>query len=924
MGALEIAEAAALADVAAAICVLSRVLPIAGAAILVSTMPFALLAHRRRFRVSLTGAVTGVVVAFLFGGYTPANMVAGASVMGIVTGVALRRHWSPITLFGVSLVGVGVPAAAGFVGVAAVFSDYREFLFEQFRNGWGGASRILRNGGFGEVSRTGDDLLRTALDRWWITITVLMLVGAVLGCLLVYYAVRRPVMSLARRLGDPSQAAALPDDGRAVDPVPVRLRDVAVRYPGATVPALTALDLDVGDRPELLAVAGENGAGKSTLASVIAGYPPTAGTVVRPGAVGLGRPHGTALIGQRPETGVLGMRPGDDLAWGDATVDDARIEQLLATVGLVGLADAETARLSGGQLQRLAVAAALVRDPRLIISDESTAMLDGAGREDVLALYRRLIGDSTHPRTVVHVTHHPEEIAHADRVVTLTAPTLGFRDDDAPARISAPPIPRFTGGRVEVDDISFAHDAGTPWHRPVFSGFSMRIAPGETVLVVGPNGAGKSTLARILAGVESPTSGRVTLDGAPVRNYTRGALLGHQYARLSLVRARVRDDIADASGSLRPTAADDAMRAVGLDPVVFGERRVGELSVGQQRRVALAGLLAARPPLIVLDEPMSGLDATSRQAMATALARLRAAGTTIVVVTHDLAGLESIADRVVELQPLQPGTGPLRRDVRTRSQLPNLVGRTLPGTSFARRLWVGTKVGIIVAMALLIGIEPTWANVGLMAGVAAAWTVAGRVPRSALPRLPWWLLLVAVAGGVFTALGGGSPYLTVAGVRLGMGGVFTWLLLLCITVLSLYLSLLFCWTTPMVEIPAFLQRLVNIGARVRIRAQAPATAIAVALRLILFMISDFRVLLQTVAQRRGKLAQPLATRVAAWASCLPIACSLAVRNAAELARSMESRGGVGAVSRRDRNPRWTDALVWMIVVAVLVVGIAII
>ena len=129
--AIEAAEAAAFADVAAAICVLSRVLPIAGAAILVSSIPFALLGARRRLRVGLLAGVTGWIVALLFGGYGTANMVGSAAVMGVFCGIAIRRRWSAPTTFGVSIVALGIPAAVFFTGILAVFSTYREFMFDQ-------------------------------------------------------------------------------------------------------------------------------------------------------------------------------------------------------------------------------------------------------------------------------------------------------------------------------------------------------------------------------------------------------------------------------------------------------------------------------------------------------------------------------------------------------------------------------------------------------------------------------------------------------------------------------------------------------------------------------------------------------------------------------------------------------------------------
>ena len=140
---------------------------------------------------------------------------------------------------------------------------------------------------------------------------------------------------------------------------------------------------------------GHNGSGKSTLARLLAGRTPTAGRLARPGAPALGRPGGTAMVFQRPETQVLGVRVADDLRWGLPPAHPVDVDALLAAVGLAGFALRETATLSGGELQRLAIAAALARGPALLISDESTTMLDPDGRRLVMEVLRGLPDQGT-------------------------------------------------------------------------------------------------------------------------------------------------------------------------------------------------------------------------------------------------------------------------------------------------------------------------------------------------------------------------------------------------------------------------------------------------------------------------------------------------------------------------------------------------
>ena len=172
----------------------------------------------------------------------------------------------------------------------------------------------------------------------------------------------------------------LAGDEDPVGPLPARLRDVRYRYPGAASDALRGVSLDLA-AGELVALLGDNGSGKSTLARILAGRPPTSGEISRPGSAGLGRAGGTAMVMQHPETQILGVRVADDVVWGLHDAAGVDVAGLLETVGLSGMDERETSTLSGGELQRLAVAAALARRPRLLISDESTAMVDAEGRQ---------------------------------------------------------------------------------------------------------------------------------------------------------------------------------------------------------------------------------------------------------------------------------------------------------------------------------------------------------------------------------------------------------------------------------------------------------------------------------------------------------------------------------------------------------------
>jgi energy-coupling factor transport system ATP-binding protein len=153
-----------------------------------------------------------------------------------------------------------------------------------------------------------------------------------------------------------------------------------------------------------------------------------------------------------------------------------------------------------------------------------------------------------------------------------------------------------------------------------------------------------------MAGVLRPSRGECLLGGRPVTSQVGSVGLAFQHARLQLQRTTVGSDIR-AAGAPDDEAVAAALSAVGLAAEEFAPRRIEELSGGQQRRVALAGILARRPSLVVLDEPLAGLDEPSQDALLEVLASLRhRQGLSIVVISHDLGGVDRVCDRVVELK----------------------------------------------------------------------------------------------------------------------------------------------------------------------------------------------------------------------------------------------------------------------------------
>jgi energy-coupling factor transport system ATP-binding protein len=332
------------------------------------------------------------------------------------------------------------------------------------------------------------------------------------------------------------------------------------------------------------------------------------------------------------------------------------VSGLLETVGLGGMEDRESSTLSGGELQRLAVAAALARRPRLLISDESTAMVDADGRQRLTTLLAGL--PSQRDMTVVHVTHRHEEVGVADRAFRLVQGRLQQAGSNRSRRPRPQPVTEtgqggrgtFSGGdELELRGVAHTYGASTPWAQPALAGIDLNIGPGDGVLIVGGNGSGKSTLAWIMAGVLRPSRGVALLGGQPVTDRVGSVGLAFQHARLQLQRSTVGRDIR-AAGAEDDEAVAQALASVGLEDKDISERRIDELSGGQQRRVALAGILSRRPQVLVLDEPLAGLDEPSQEGLVTMLADLRRQdGLTLIAISHDLEGMDLVCDRVVRL-----------------------------------------------------------------------------------------------------------------------------------------------------------------------------------------------------------------------------------------------------------------------------------
>ena len=933
----ELAHASVMGALCAAVAIVAVVLPHAGWLGLLGSVPMGLLAYRYRVRVVIAATVAAGVVGFLVVGLSGFSAVALCAFVGGLAGIVKRHRRGMSTVISAS---ISAGAAIGAVVLVAmtVLTQLRQLMFHAITAAVYGIATVLAMVPHMQtVARCFASFVAEALNYWqWLVLgfTVVAITGA---SLIGWWALSR-VLERLGGIPDVHKLDASADTG-PIQPVPVRLDEVRLRYPHTDHDALRAVSLGVLPA-EHVAVTGANGSGKTTLMLILSGREPTSGTVERLGAVGLGQLGGTAVVMQHPESQVLGTRVADDVVWGLPPGKTIDVDRLLSEVGLVGLAERDTGSLSGGQLQRLAVAAALAREPALLIADEVTSMVDQEGRDALLTV---LSGLSDHHQTaLVHITHYNNEAQYADRTINLS----DSLDNTAMVETAPAPAPTVTVGHhshrpvLKLAGIGHEYASGTPWARAALRDVSFVVHEGDGLLIHGGNGSGKSTLAWIMAGLTVPSSGTCLLDEQLASEQVGAVALQFQAARLQLMRSRVDLEVASAGGF----SPDDharviaALAAVGLD-AALATRPIDQLSGGQMRRVVLAGLLARSPRVLILDEPLAGLDAASQRGLVRLLAdRRRDTGLTVVVISHDFAGLEELCPRTLHLRDglLEPtpvatqvseltAHAPPQRPTR-RPRRPVVLLRPVPGRSVIHELWAGTKLLVAFGVSVLLTLCPGWVTIALVAAMVAAGAWLAHIPRGALPSLPRWLPVLLVIVGITAALAGGSPNIQVGTATLGLGGLLEFLRFTALSVVLLGMGALVSWTTEVAEIAPAVATLGRRLRPLRIPVDDWSVALALALRTFPMLIDEFRVLYaarrlrpESTPRTRGPRLRQLVTDAV---DLIVAVITVTLRRADEMGDAITARGGTGQISAAPSRPKRADWLALSIAAAVCGVAVA--
>lgn len=526
----------------------------------------------------------------------------------------------------------------------------------------------------------------------------------------------------------------------------IEIRNLCFRpeaFPPTQPDILRGISMSI-EQGEFVALVGENGSGKTTLIKQINGLLlPTTGSVCVEG-MDTKNPQNVrnlrakvGMIFQDPSHQIVASTVEEDVAFGLENLNlpsetiQSIVEDQLMSVGMSEEASRPPHLLSGGQIQRLALAGVLARQPSVILFDEPTSMLDPQSRSNLIS---RILKLKQRGITVIYVTHYMEEAVQADRVIILKQGMVvleGSPQDifinneqlyemgldvpeslliarelrsfgwEIPLHVLTPDalidaLPEFNGDSrdstveplivpsekiIKVRDVQYTYLSGTPLAKAALNGVNLDIIKHGVHGIAGSNGSGKSTLLQHLNGILRPSSGHVCVDKfvtenpeTLLREIIRHVGLVFQNPETQFFEEFVGDEIAYGPkqfnmGDLKERVRR-AMALINLDFETYKDRRVETLSGGEKRKVALASTLILDQGILLFDEPTAGMDPRSRDDLLSLFRKLSDQGKTIVIATHRMAELAEVTN---DLSIMHAGqvekTGPTPDILKNRNTL---------------------------------------------------------------------------------------------------------------------------------------------------------------------------------------------------------------------------------------------------------------